>query len=415
MSSQAHQTQGSPQQEAPQSQTAKQGPAPEPASFGVGNAVEFQEGYGNSAVAGMAGQEGGQSGADREGQTLEEYDAELASDIYNTTEWGEAALQSVSGWVHHVPDSLAADANTAIAGLEDLLSDLGASESELRDAVMAGDEESILTLEVRAIDQLLRLEVATELVEEYGLLYTGAVAELFATILSVVAVIHLLQEFQGIKSRGIVALNAQKEALLNMTDAVAELGEVVVQAGLQVVIAEAQTALVVAALASGPAGIVAVVPVLVLGGVLSSFVDAKLGTSPPETLPGLTKLAGDASTGVGLASSVVDKLRDVPAAKVMGGHCTIFGAALVGIDTHQEGKEALKGFLAGGQEYLVALTAQEQFLAEIEEFRDVKMVKVMAFLERLPGMVEAAQAQASLSVENIAALKALYGDALYAE
>jgi len=423
MSALSQQQQQSTQVQQPsQQQGAQQGPVPEAAAFGAGNAVDFQSAYGNEAVAGMVGVEGtgldaGAAGGDQEGGSFEKDEPQLAREIAVALERSGAALSGSGDWSAKVPPSLQADADRVVNGLADVDGYLASQLATLEKlhAAEERDESAIVEAILSTDDLLDRVDVATQLVQAYETLYYGSVAEVAGAACALAAFANVGADLLEMREKAQSAEETAQEAFASMQAAAQDIAEVnlqtAAQAGLMIAEDAAKTSILGA---TGPLGLPIVLALGLVCGFIGDKIDENLGTEPADLTNGIDSVAGDLSTHAGRITTVAEATDTFkPYAKSIGDKLGAFDKALLVFEGVEEGTAATKAFIEAATDYGVAQKALHDVCAEAEAVYNEQIPELLERLSEIPDLVEEAKAEATAAAAEIAGLEDIFGGDLY--
>ena len=420
MYAQAQQS-SAPTQQPHQSPELQPGPAPDLTSFVADSALSYQAAYGNDAVAGMAlgsTAQGLEAESSEGGGSLDREEPELAASIRFALTQGSAALARSGEWSSRVPTSLQPDADRVVHGLADVDGYLLGLESTLRSLFQADERDEVaLTAAIFAAEDLVvRVAIATEIVEAYETLYLGSIAEVAATALGLVGCAHIASAHQQRRDKALSAHERAEAAHAAMLAAAGDLVEVGVQTAAQSALQLCEDALTTAIFAqTGPFGL----PVVGVLGRAFGWVDGKLdeslGVEPADLTAGLDGLVGDVNGHLGTIVTAAETVSSLESnAARIGAQLSQLDTALMALQVIEEGGAALAAFVASAKTYREARAELQEVCAEAEALFQQQLPQVVGALQSLPALVAAAQQDAARASNTIAALEGHYGDGLYA-
>ncbi len=428
MSALAQQQQQSPQVQQPSQQASQQGPAPEAASFGAGNAVDFHSAYGNEAVMGMAGVEaagvdagsqGAQSQSEhRDGESmggeLADKDPALASSVDAARAKGTAAHEAANGWASCVPPEHASYVNERVFGLGALVGYLQDAVQDANDALSSGDEASFSEARFVLLELIERVDVATSIVDVCDQFYqaselgmtTHQLAEIHETLLNMERLHASVDEYNA-------ELKRAEDAQLALMDGMSDFVEAGLQAQLMNGAAALNTLRGVMEPALGPQSLVGKLLGALGGKDLAARFDGALGTNPESAV---VEAVDKASAAISLATvtatmggAVLPKGALVDLVAVL----SLFKAMANTIKALIEQGYALAHMLEATSTLLDALGACQRLHEEIEDLTERELQALTCSLEGLPDGLALAQGLADSAAAELATLEGIHGGGLY--
>jgi hypothetical protein len=426
------QQQQSPQVQQPTQQQGaqQQGPVPEAGAFGKGNAVEYQGAYGNGAVAGMAGVEGGKQeqasaaqsveaeGEYREGECmggdLAEKDPALASMVDAALARGRTAHEGASGWANSVPPEHGAYVNERVFGLAALLDYLHDATADAQASLEAGDDLGFGEAREALLVLGEKVETAASIVDACEQFYgaselqmtTHQLAEVHETLLDMARLHDAVDEYNA-------SLQRADDARVALMDAGSDFVEAGLQAQLMNGAAALNTLRGLMQPAMGPQSSLGKLVGALGGGSLAARFDGALGTNPESAAIDAIDKASAAISLATLTATARGQVLPKGALVDLVAVLSLFKAMANTIKAMIEQGYAIAHMLDATTELVDALGACQELHLEIKNLSERELQALTCSVETLPEGLELAKGLADSAAAEIASLEARHGGTLY--